>query len=120
MTMDSLYPTALHQLDTATLGITWNDGHQSAYPVRNLRLACRCALCVDELTGAPRLDPDTISPTVKPVATKPVGSYAIHISWSDGHATGFYRYDYLRKLCSCPACRPPVKSGCGSGCGCSK
>jgi DUF971 family protein len=28
----------------------------------------------------------------------PVGSYAIQLSWGDGHATGLYSWDYLRQL----------------------
>lgn len=133
-------PSQLHQLDTATLGISWDDAHQSAYNVRDLRLACRCALCVDEYTGAPKLNPTTVSQTVKPVAIKPVGNYALHVSWSDGHTTGFYRFDYLRRICQCATCAPDTqrlsvpaataaaaaqpqpaapKRGCGSGCGCT-
>ena len=30
----------------------------------------------------------------------PVGSYAIQFSFSDGHKTGLYSFDYLRQICS--------------------
>ena len=33
------------------LAVRWSDGSETATPYRELRLACRCALCVDELTG---------------------------------------------------------------------
>ena len=30
---------------------------------------------------------------------EPVGSYAIQISWKDGHRTGIYTWEYLALLC---------------------
>ena len=32
-------------------------------------------------------------------------SYGISIAWSDGHATGIYRFGFLREICPCPTCR---------------
>ena len=40
--------------------ILWNDGHRGIYPHRYLRLRCQCANCVDEMSGNPRLDPDSV------------------------------------------------------------
>ena len=37
-------------------------------------------------------------------AIKPVGNYAISLAFSDGHATGIYRYDFLREICPCERC----------------
>ena len=34
------------------------------------------------------------------VAIEPVGNYAIKIVFDDGHDTGLYSWDYLRKLAS--------------------
>lgn len=31
-----------------------------------------------------------------------VGSYAIQPIWGDGHATGIYSFDYLRKVADAP------------------
>jgi DUF971 family protein len=33
-----------------------------------------------------------------------VGSYAIRIDWSDGHGTGIYSFDHLRRICPCKKC----------------
>ncbi|CAM9326611.1 unnamed protein product [Phaeothamnion confervicola] len=50
-----------------------------------LRRACRCAVCVEELTGRPLLRPEDVSDDVKPTDFAPVGNYAVAIGWSDGH-----------------------------------
>lgn len=98
------YPTDVKQLGPDSLGITWNDGHQSAYNVRDLRIECRCALCVDEFTGFRTLDPDTIPDDIRPVEITLSGNYALVIVWSDGHRTGIYTFPHLREICPCPEC----------------
>lgn len=37
--------------------------------------------------------------TVAITALEPVGNYAVKIRFSDGHDTGLYSWDWLRKLC---------------------
>ena len=44
-------------------------------------------------------------PTLKMLNVEPVGNYAIRIEWSDGHNTGIYSFDHLRKICPCAECR---------------
>jgi DUF971 family protein len=44
-------------------------------------------------------------PTLKMLNVEAVGHYAIRIEWSDGHNTGIYSYDHLRKICSCEECQ---------------
>jgi DUF971 family protein len=78
--------------------IKWTDGHVGRYAHRVLRLACPCALCVDEWTGQPRLDPASVPADVRVLDLRPVGRYALQFSFSDGHATGLYAYDRLRSL----------------------
>jgi DUF971 family protein len=51
------------------------------------------------------LQPDQIPPMIKPERIDVVGNYALHFTWSDGHNTGIYSYDYLRGLCQCPDCK---------------
>jgi len=87
------------------ISILWSDAHQSRYGARDLRLACRCAACVDEWTNQSLVKPDLIPQDVKPKGIHVMGNYAIHIDWSDGHDTGIYTYDYLREVCACDECR---------------
>src|SRR5262249_62287175 len=90
-------------------GVTGRDGRASRYAFRELRLACPCALCVDEWTGAPRLDPATVPANVRPLDVKSVGRYALQFSWSDGHNSGIYTYDRLRSLDPTAPARAPAK-----------
>jgi len=44
-------------------------------------------------------------PALKMLGVEPVGNYAIRINWSDGHSSGIYSYDHLRRICQCAECR---------------
>lgn len=91
-------PTEIRQAGPRELAITWADGRETVYDVRDLRLACACASCVDEWTGAGRLDPASVASDVHPRSLERVGRYAIRIHWSDGHDTGIYPFRRLREL----------------------
>jgi DUF971 family protein len=84
--------------------ISWQDGHNSVYPHRSLRLRCQCAHCIDEWTKKPVLDPETIAWNVKAVDHMVIGNYAIQFLWSDVHYTGIYPYSFLRSNCGCTDC----------------
>jgi DUF971 family protein len=91
-------PASIRQHGPRALAIRWGDGRESVYPVRALRLACGCASCVDEWTGAGRLDPAGVPEDVHPLRIQPVGRYGLQIRWSDGHETGIYPFQRLREL----------------------
>lgn len=91
-------PTKIEQRGARTLGIAWADGAESLLDVRELRLACGCAQCVDEWTGAERLAASAVPADVHPVKIAGVGRYAIQIEWSDGHGSGIYPFRRLREL----------------------
>jgi ATP-binding protein involved in chromosome partitioning len=97
--MNSLIaPTALLRKGDRGLVIGWNDGARSEYDVRKLRLNCPCAACVNEWNGEKILDAGAVPPDVRPLRLFAVGRYAMGVQWSDGHATGIFSYDYLRRL----------------------
>ena len=95
-------PTSIRQQGPRELAIDWADGQVSSFDVRELRLACACASCVDEWTGANRLDPSSVPEDVRPRSIQAVGRYGIQIDWSDGHSTGIYPFRRLRELGSPP------------------
>jgi ATP-binding protein involved in chromosome partitioning len=91
--------------------ILWKDGHESIYTGHALRVGCRCAICIDEISGNKRLREESISEDVHPLSIDPVGRYAIRFHWSDGHSTGIYTFEHLRELCSCPICADDCAHG---------
>lgn len=93
--------------DGSRLRIAWKDGHVSTFEPRYLRLSCPCAGCVDEMTGERMLTPEMIPENVHPLEIRYVGRYALRFFWSDGHDTGIYPFEYLRRLCPCAGCRDP-------------
>jgi ATP-binding protein involved in chromosome partitioning len=97
-------PLEIIGLDRDTITFVWEDEHQSVYPARDLRLRCRCANCIEEMTGTPLLDPKTVPENVVARGMDLVGQYAIHITWSDGHGTGIYNFRDLRENCPCRDC----------------
>lgn len=52
-----------------------------------LRTKCQCAECVDEFTGDKILDETKVPKDIEPLTIKPVGNYAVGISWSDAHSS---------------------------------
>jgi len=84
--------------DERTISILWEDGHRQDIDVRDLRLACRCALCIEEMSGRPLLDPKTVRADVAPRSLSSVGNYAFTVNWNDGHSTGIYAFTALREL----------------------
>jgi ATP-binding protein involved in chromosome partitioning len=86
------------QRDARTLSMLWEDGHRDDFDVRDLRLACHCALCIEEMSGRKLLDPKTVRPDVSPRVISSIGNYAIGIDWSDGHNSGIYSFNHLRSL----------------------
>jgi len=83
------------------LAIRWNDGAESYLDLQLLRRACPCAACGGE--------PDVLGHVLRPdvsysensfdfVGFDIVGGYAIQPRWADGHNTGIYSFQYLRRL----------------------
>ena len=97
-------PRKVELLPDGGLLVQWTDGHRSSYPSRALRLACRCANCEDEWTGAARLDAGSIPASIRLSEVKPVGRYGLSLIFSDGHGTGIYTFAHLRDICPCEDC----------------
>lgn len=80
--------------------IDWSDGATSLLPHRVLRAFCPCAVCqghagpVRWVEGTDALPPEAFE--LKELGLS--GQYALRMGWGDGHATGIYRFAYLRDL----------------------
>ncbi len=92
-------PQSIDVDDRNDFVIGWEDGRTARVPSLDLRDACPCAGCIEETTGRKILDRATLPPDVRPLRVDPVGSYAIQIHWSDGHSSGIYTWDTLRRAC---------------------
>lgn len=102
-----MVPTQVKLTNAESLSVLWDDGHQSLISLKSLRDHCPCASCQGETvlmkTYLPVIQPE-LPGKYKLVGAEPVGSYAISISWADGHRTGIYTYEHLRSLCECSEC----------------
>ena len=94
------------QLIGDELAVAWSDGLESFIKLEPLRRHCPCAGCGGE--------PDVLGYVEKPKVTYTpdsfrlrshqfVGGYAWQPTWQDGHSTGIYSFDYLRRLAASPA-----------------
>jgi DUF971 family protein len=96
----SVQPTNIQQIGNE-LAFQWNDNTESYLNLEVLRRACPCAACGGE--------PDVLGDIIRPAVTytgesfqldrfNVVGGYALQFRWADGHSTGIYSFDYLRRL----------------------
>lgn len=84
--------------------VTWEDGHETTFSARDLRLNCSCAECVEEWSHRKLLDPANVPPNMAAEDYLMVGRYAVQFLWSDGHSTGIFPFEMLRALCGCEEC----------------
>ena len=82
----------------AVLELTWDAEGVVRLPYRSLRAECPCASCHNEWTGERILDPATIRADLKLEGMEPVGNYAVRLGWNDGHSSGLYTWETLRRL----------------------
>jgi DUF971 family protein len=84
------------------LAIKWDDGGESYIKLETLRRGCPCAGCKGEMDvlGNVYKNPDVPLPpnAFELVRLFNVGTYAVQPVWADGHNTGIYSFDYLRRL----------------------
>jgi DUF971 family protein len=81
----------------------WGDGHDSIYPLENLRRFCPCLECKGEVDGEIAPDAQRLRQLVR------LGEDSVFLGWVDGHET-IYTLPQLRALCRCAYCvREPEK-----------
>jgi DUF971 family protein len=87
------------------LTVQWQDGRTCVYPLTLLRSMCPCAQCRTQREGEKTKKslltvlPGNYAGPLTVVNAELVGNYAMKITWSDGHDTGIYSFDYLREIC---------------------
>jgi DUF971 family protein len=102
------YPSDITRFGNRELVIRWDDGHQSSYPVNYLRKECPCAECL-KIRTAPknplRVLTGPVTTSVEIVELSLAGNYGLNVTFTDGHNTGIFSFDYLREICPCSICR---------------
>ncbi len=79
--------------------IDWDDDKKTRISFRDLRKDCPCATCIADRE---KQNKDFIriyhqnQILIKDI--EQVGSYAIKITWKDGHSTGIYEYSFLKRF----------------------
>lgn len=89
------------QLIGDTVAIRWSDGVEDYFSMERLRALSPSAENQGERDLLGNLyggTDQTEFPGVTVAAWVPVGGYAIQLSFSDGHKTGIYSFDYLRRI----------------------
>jgi DUF971 family protein len=84
------------------LAVKWDDGGESFIKLEKLRRFCPCAGCKGErdIMGNLYKGPEReLSPkSFQLVRVSMVGGYAVQPLWADGHSTGLFSFDYLRRV----------------------
>lgn len=87
----------LNEVGRYAIGIQWTDGHDSIFPLENLRRFCPCNSCAGALEGS-------IPPAAQRLMTlSRLGDQAVYLGWVDGHET-LYTTAQLRDACRCALC----------------
>lgn len=99
-----LWPRHIDVKKDRSLTIRWSDGRVSVYPIVYLRRMSPSADARD-LREQMAKNPLTVLPssatTDRPLRVEDVelvGNYAVRLSFSDGHHTGLYSWQYLREI----------------------
>ena len=102
-------PRSVNIEDDGILSISWMDGTTTRHSMAQLRKECPCANCKIEREKLSQPGPilrviDSSAPALKEariVEFSPVGRYALSFVFNDGHSTGIYTFDFLRKIFKC-------------------
>ena len=93
-------------------GIVYQPGDGSAHTIApaELRRNCRCANCINEMTGEKTLRDADVPEDIVAESIDSMGNYAVTVAWSDGHSS-IYPFDKLDELTG--AARPEAAAARG-------
>ena len=88
------------------LAVKWDDGSEDFISLEKLRRCCPCAGCKGEvdILGNVYKNPDRVltAKAFELVRINGVGGYAVQPAWADGHSSGIYSFDYLKRVAGEP------------------
>ena len=84
------------------LAIKWDDGCESFVRLETLRRHCPCAGCKGEVDvmGNVYKNPDRPLPpqAFQLMRITNVGGYGVQPIWRDGHSSGIFSFEYLKRV----------------------
>lgn len=84
------------------LAVKWSDGSEEFVRLETLRRFCPCAACLGEkdIFGKTYKAPDRPygAGAFQVARFHPVGGYAVQFVWGDGHNTGLYTWEWIRRV----------------------
>jgi DUF971 family protein len=84
------------------LAIKWDDGSESFVRLEALRRHCPCAGCKGEVDVMGNLykNPDRPLPpqAFQLMRITNVGGYGVQPLWRDGHSSGIFSFEYLKRV----------------------
>jgi DUF971 family protein len=98
----------LNEVGRYAVGVQWVDGHDSIFPLQELRRHCPCLECNGGVKGE-------IPPQAQRLMQlSRLGEQGVFLEWGDGHES-LYTMAQLRERCRCAYCVPepekPVTGG---------
>lgn len=88
------------------LAVKWEDGTESFMKLETLRRHCPCAGCKGEVDVMGNLYKNPDKPLTRAAfqlrSFNQVGGYAIQPTWDDGHSSGIFSFDYLKRVAEAP------------------
>ena len=89
-------------LEGDTYHLKFSDGFEGNVNTHKLRDNCPCAGCKGEevlmLKYVPISKPNVSEAGYQLEKIDQVGNYALQLFWKDGHNTGIYTWEYLKKI----------------------
>ena len=78
--------------------LVWADHDVSRFELLELRANCPCAECRERRRAGETIWPRPAAPQpLRLLDARLVGAFGIAFDWNDGHSTGIYTWDALRR-----------------------
>ena len=91
-------PKVIERSIPGQVAIEWGDGERHVLTAADLRGGCPCAACVSETTGVRTHDPRSVTADLTQSNLHLIGNYALGMTFADGHSTGIFTFEFLRRL----------------------
>ena len=95
---DRLEPSQIEVVREESVTVTFADGYVARFPLLALREGCPCATCrAQRDQGRPVWSPAGSREPLRVEDARLHGAWGLAITWNDGHATGIFPFELLRR-----------------------